>query len=189
MSTASGASGEYGGLVRDSSDMGAEREKDGMGGGRKSLSPLPRGKDGSLPSTAVKGSPLSSLEGKDGLSPLLHYPTPPEAPAGRQRVLAAHAAAGETSLSPSSYLFGKKRLRTQSMDLEEMREEEEEEEEEGDGGRRSLREGRRERKKERLRGDGVGEKIQRLFVAILSYDPEAMCTTGRPDLELPFDEG
>ena len=187
-----GASGEYSRLIRTSSEYGGTEEKEEYKAtssgwaGRKSLSPLPAGKDGSLPVPAGKGSPLSSLEGNDALSPLLHYPTPPEAPAGRQRVLAAHAAATDVScISPSSYVRGKKRVRTQSMEQEEMKEEEKEEEE-GDEEKGPVRAGRRQRK---LRGEEGRGKTERLFVAILSYNPEAMCTTGRPDLELLFDEG
>ena len=185
-----GASGEYGSLMKTSGEHGGKRaatEKDTASAGwvgRKSLSPPPAGKDGSLPTPAGRGSHLSSLEGNDSLSPSLHYPTPPEAPAGRQRVLAARAAVpGVSSLSP--YMFGKKRVRTQSMEQEEMKEEGEK----GEGRKESVRIGRRERKKEKQRGEEGRGKMERLFVAVLSYDPEAMCTTGRPDLELPFDEG
>ena len=142
------------------------------------------GKHGQLPSPPGNSSALQlSLEGKDdNASPSLHYPTPPEVPAGRQRVLAQQRAAVAATPSPLSRLSGKKRVRTQSMDQEAVREEEEEENrEKGSSARLDGSAGERQRVEQAER--------ERLFVAILSYDPEAMCTTGRPDLELHFSEG
>ena len=129
--------------------------------------------------TEKSGQSQSDRWSKEGtLSPSLLYTLPPDTSAG-----------GKTAPEPSSplsptFTFGKKRLRTQSMDQEEMREEAGEEEEE------------EEEKEEELRPREQGERVteapcteDRLFVAILSYDPEAMCTTGRPEEELFFQEG
>ena len=113
---------------------------------------------------------------EDTLSPSLHYSLPPEAPQGRR--VPVH-----TSTASPTYSLGKKRLRSQSMEWDEI--EEEEEEEEGEMRSKRGKEGEEE-KKEREQPDS-GE--ERLFVAILSYDPEAMCTTGRPEEELMFHEG
>lgn len=94
-------------------------------------------------------------------------PLPPEDPVVEQRM------SGKTSLTSPTHKFGKKRLRTQSMECDEIEEE-----------RESTREGERQRRKIRQSTDE-----ERLFVAILSYDPEAMCSTGRPEKELLLHEG
>ena len=115
-----------------------------------------------------------STSREDTLSPSPRYSLPPEARTG-QRVSV------QSSVSSPVYMFGKKRLRSQSMEQDEMEEEEEEQE------RDSLIE--RERKEGQRKKEGSDVDEDRLFVAILSYDPEAMCTTGRPDEELLFHEG
>ena len=166
-----GSSGDYG-------PAAAATEEGELGSA--SWSPPPAGKHSPLPSPLGKSNHLQFLEGNSSLSPSLHYPTPPEAPAARQRVLAQSAAAAAAHTpSPLSRVSGKKRLRTQSMEQEEVREEEQRDKERTKSGRLGRATGER-------RSEG---RSDRLFVAILSYDPEAMCTTGRPDLELPFNEG
>ena len=96
-------------------------------------------------------------------------PLPPEERAIGQRV------SGQTSLTSPNHKFGKKRLRTESMEWDEVEE------------RESTRGGQRQKKKKKKGRRGTDE--ERLFVAILSYDPEAMCSTGRPEEELLLHEG
>ena len=93
-------------------------------------------------------------------------PLPPEEPVVEQRV------SGQTSLTSPNHKFGKKRLRTESMEWDEVEE------------RESTRGDQRQKKKGRQSRDE-----ERLFVAILNYDPEAMCSTGRPEEELLLHEG
>ena len=95
-------------------------------------------------------------------------PLPPEEHVMGQRV------SGQTSLTSPTHKFGKKRLRTESMEWDEVEE------------RESTRGGQRQKKKKKGRR---GTDEERLFVAILSYDPEAMCSTGRPEEELLLHEG
>ena len=39
------------------------------------------------------------------------------------------------------------------------------------------------------RMNGVGDELPRVFVAVMDYDPNSLCTTGRPDLELTVHTG
>lgn len=121
---------------------------------------------------------------EDTMSPSLHYPTPPDTHRVGNRVLEQ-----TTSTISPMYMFGKKRLRSQSMEQDEIKEEEEdvEQREERNKEQRWRKSERDMRQKERQ--DKQEEEEERLFVAILSYDPEAMCTTGRPDEELLFQDG
>ena len=105
----------------------------------------------------------------------LHYPTP--LPVAHHQAVSR---APEQAVSPT-LTTGKKRLRSLSLELDEINEEEEEEV--------NVREVRQQGKSEKRGARGGEEKEERLFVAILSYDPEAMCTTGRPEKELLFHEG
>lgn len=37
--------------------------------------------------------------------------------------------------------------------------------------------------------NGVFDDVPRVFVAVMDYDPNSLCTTGRPDLELAVNTG
>ena len=39
------------------------------------------------------------------------------------------------------------------------------------------------------RSNGVLEEFPRVFVAVMDYDPNSLCTTGRPELELAVHTG
>ena len=39
------------------------------------------------------------------------------------------------------------------------------------------------------KSNGVTEELPRVFVAVMDYDPNSLCTTGRPELELTVHTG
>lgn len=40
-----------------------------------------------------------------------------------------------------------------------------------------------------IKSNGVPEELPRVFVAVMDYDPNSLCTTGRPELELTVHTG
>lgn len=40
-----------------------------------------------------------------------------------------------------------------------------------------------------MKSNGIMEELPRVFVAVMDYDPNSLCTTGRPELELTVHTG